>query len=103
MLWLKFAGPSRSVTAGQLDILLKPFESKALGDVYYKGRKDGDDYFERIRYMGGSRKFHVDSATSPVQQPFPFTADRKMWRSGNETGMRFMPNSAEVARQLNQN
>jgi hypothetical protein len=80
MLVLRFAGPSQEATRADLDRFLSPSEMNGMGGVYYKGRSDGFDYFEKVRAYLGSDKVHIEVAHSPVLEPFEFTTDRRLWR-----------------------
>ena len=51
-----------------------------LGSVYYKGRKNGFDYF-KARWNVGSKNMRVAICESPITKPFDYTTDEKEWRS----------------------
>lgn len=100
MLAFRFAGPSRLATKSELDQVIAPFKREGMGDVYYKGRKNGYDYFVRNQPYAGSIRRHIAVANSPIRDPFPYSSDSRNWRSGNQTKMQFTvttPRKADAA------
>lgn len=53
-----------------------------LGAVYYKGRKEGYDYFETRKNLGGDQ-FRLPISDSPISRPFDYSIFRGNWRLEN--------------------
>jgi len=48
--------------------------------LYYKGSKEGDNYFQHV-HVPGKISFRMKDDDFPVDNPFPYTKDRTKWRS----------------------
>jgi len=54
--------------------------------VFYKGRKNDCDYFERILSFGQRTKIHIPISESPIKDDFPYTSDSSKWLPIRSTG-----------------
>ncbi|MBK1853734.1 hypothetical protein [Oceaniferula flava] len=51
-----------------------------LGSVYYKGRKEGYDYF-KANWNVGSKNLRIAIDQSPITDAFAYTRDETRWRA----------------------
>jgi len=52
------------------------------GSAFYRGRKDGYDYF-KAQWNVGSKNLRIPVSESPVAEPFDYTSDREKWRGAS--------------------
>ncbi len=72
-------GCSTTHTRTELDEVIATTNRDTLGSVYYKGRKDGFDYF-KARWNVGSKNMRVAISESPITKPIDYTTDESEWR-----------------------
>ena len=73
-------GCSSTHSRTEFDEVIATTNRDTLGSVYYKGRKDGFDYF-RARWNVGSKNMRVAISESPVTKSFDYTRDEGEWRA----------------------
>ena len=78
--FLLCGGCSTTYSRAELSEVIATTNRDTLGSVYYKGRKDGFDYF-KARWNVGSKNIRVAISETPITKPFDYTTDENKWRS----------------------
>lgn len=71
-----------------------------LGSVYYKGRKEGFDYF-KARWNVGSKNMRVAISESPITKPFDYTTDENVWRAATFMHLKGFELERAISQKLN--
>lgn len=73
-------GCSTTHSRTEFDEIVATTNRDTLGAVYYKGRKNGYDYF-KARWNIGSKNMRVAISESPITKPFGYTLNEEAWLS----------------------
>jgi hypothetical protein len=79
LFWLKFDGFSKEVDRTEFMRLMGSDLTKFGSQVFYKGRTNGSDYFERILTIGQRTKIHIPISESPINEGLPYSSDSEKW------------------------
>jgi hypothetical protein len=77
-----FPRPTKTATYAQVLNAAKPnFQNTLITVAYYRGSKEGFDYFVVCPPLSREYRYRVLEKDSRLASRFPFTKDRKKWRN----------------------
>ena len=81
-LYVTEGGFATTHTRPEFEAVIESTNRDTRGAVFYRGRKDGFDYF-KARWNFGSRNLRVAVADSPVTHPFGYRSHPDGWREAS--------------------